>query len=855
MDEEQAPAPQDQIQDPVIIQNAEGQQFTASGAQALDYLREGYTLAREQPNFRGVPVRTGTGEVRELPPEEAEEQIRTGLGEVVPRGDLVDYEERQVYESGAGQAAAAAAGLARGATAGLSDAAAGALDPSLPGGLQRLRQANPGTSLAGELGGNVATLLATGGAAGLGNLAGRGAVAAGAAKGGLVARALSGAAVGAAEMGVLEAGQEISQATLQERETSAAKVAEAFGHGALLGGAFGGALPVAGAALSGAAGLVKRGAGAVAERVAPGGARPFAEEAMAYAREKTLKSTGGTSTELGKILDATPGLRQAADDILIKDAPRALGKAEGAILAREQMQAGIEAARQEIGAEMGAALKAIDKNARGVGADISGIVARARIDVLAPLEANVFAGVEARNVAKQIQQLEKLQDFRVGFESLHDLSSQLGKVIRKNPTAAATEDLRAFRSLLEEEIVNGANRVSAEIGGDIAGQYATARTRYAAAKLLEDAVATGVRAETKNLTFSLSSMLAGGTGTSLGATVGGAVAGPVGAAIGGVAGGVGGAVLANLNKRFGDQVVSQALRAYAQGETRALGAMVDGALSSSVATYLKKGAGAVTTAASRAAIPVVSKADADTREMLFGKATTVDPKRKNLPMAQRVQNAAAGVERGGATPQQVRQAATRLQQSAETQRGRIEEAMRYAPPEVAAVLRGQLAANERVHSYLLSKIPQSSNQKHSLTPQAEGPRMSAAEVASLVTAARVASNPWSVLDSMEKGTLDREEVEALRATAPTVYASLIGAVDAELKALDEPLPYRQALQLSLLLGVTGDPSLEPSTMRWLQGAFGPPTPPAQQQTPAPSQVAPRGKISAAKDWQIHKEEA
>lgn len=846
MDEEQAPAPQDQIADPVIIQDAEGQRFTASGAQALDYLREGYTLAKEQPNFRGVPVRTGTGEIRELPPEEAEEQILTGRGEVVTRGELVDYEERQVYESGAGQAAAAAAGLARGATAGLSDVAAGAVDPSLPAGLQRLRQANPGTSLATELGGNVATLLATGGAGGLGQMAGRGAVRLGAAEGGLAARALSGAAVGAAEMGVLEAGQELSQATLQERETSAAKVAEAFGHGALLGGVFGGALPVVGAAVSGAAGAAKR--------ALPGG-RPFAEEAMAYAREKTLKATGGTQNQIGKILDASPELRAAADDILTKNAPRAVGKAEGAVVSRAEMQAGIEAARQEIGAEMGAALKAIDTNARGVGADISGIVARAKSEVLAPLEANVFAGAEARAVAKQIRELEKLQGYRVGFESLHDLSSQLGKVIRKNPTAAATEDLRAFRSLLEEEIVTGANRVSAEIGGDIAGQYATARTRYAAAKLLEDAVATGVKAEAKNLTFSLSSMIAGGSGTSLGATVGGAVAGPAGAAVGGIVGGATGAVLANLNKRFGDQVVSQALRAYAQGETRTLSALVDGALSGSVATYIKKGAATAARVAPRAAIPAVSKADADTRELLFGKAPAVDPKRRSVPMAQRVQNAAAGVERGGATPAQVRQAATRLQQSAEAQRGRIEEAMRYAPPEVAAVLRGQLAASERVHAYLLSKIPESSNQKHSLTPQAEGPRMSAAEVASLVTAARVASNPWSVLDSLEKGTLGREEVEALKATAPTVYASLIGAVDAELKARAEPLPYRQAIQLSLLLGVTGDPSLEPSAMRWLQGAFGPAAPPAAQQPPPATQAAPRGKVSLSKDWQIHKEEA
>lgn len=809
----------------VYVTGPDGQEYRTGGDTLRDYLANGYTLSKNQPNFRGVPVRLPDGTAQELDPQRAEEVIRGGGGDVIDRGTLLADQERQVYGGGAGQAAAAAAGLARGATLGLSDVVAGAIDPTLPGGLRQLQEANPATSTAAELGGNIASLLATGGAAGLGQGAARGAVALGATEGGLAARALAGAAVGAAEMGAIEAGRELSQATLQERETSAARVAEAFGHGALLGGAFGGALPLAGAALSG----VASGARKVAGKVMPGG-----PGSLAYAREKTLKSTGGTQKEIGKILDASPELRQAADDILIRDVPRALGKSEAAVVSRAEMQAGIETARQEIGAEMGKALKAIDTNARGVGADIGGIVARARETVLAPLEANVFAGAEARAVAKQIQQLEKLKDYRVGFESLHDLSSQLGKVIRKNPTAAATQDLKAFRSLIEEEIVTGANRASAEIGGDIAGQYATARTRYAAAKMLEDAVATGVKAETKNLTFSLSSMLAGGTGTSLGATVGGAVLGPVGAAIGGVVGGVGGAVIANLNKRFGDQVVSQALRAYAQGETRMVASLVDNSIAQGVGKMLSGGA-----KATKRIAPVVA-ADAATRTALLG--------RSPAPLGPRTVDRRAPP--GGASPQQTAQIRTTIQQSAEQQQAGLKAAMAAAPPALAATLRGQLAASERATTYLLSKIPLSGNQKNTLTPQAEAPRLTKAQLDDLVTAARVVADPLSVLESLERGDLRRVEVEALRVAAPGLYQQIRTEVQAQLSERTEPLPYRQALQLSQLLGVVGHPSLSPASIRAIQASY---APAPQESQPAPVR-APKRPISTTKDWSLTSEE-
>jgi hypothetical protein len=813
----------------VYVVGPDGKEYRTGGDTLRDYLAQGYSLSKNQPNFRGVPVQLDDGSVAELDPQKAEDAIRRGAANIIDRGTLVAEQEKAIYGGAAGTAAATAAGLARGATLGLSDVAARALDPALADDLNRLAQANPRASTAAELSGSIASLLATGGASGLGGLTARGATALGAAEGGLAARALAGAAVGAAEMGALSAGQELSQAALQDRETSAARVAEAFGHGALLGGAVGGALPLVGAALKGAASK----AGDLTSKVVSTKGGSLAEDALAYAQEKSLKATGGTQKEIGKILEASPAVRQAADDILSKEAPRAIGKAENAVLSRAEMQTGIEAVRKEIGEEMGAALKAIDANSRGIGADIPAIVARAREEVLAPLQANVFAKTEARAVEKQIRALEELSSYRVGFEALHDLSSQLGKVIRKNPTAAATEDLRAFRSLLEEEIANGAARVSQEIGGDIAGQYATARTRYAAAKMLEDAVSTGVKAEAKNLTFSLSSMLAGGAGTSTGATIGGAIAGPMGASVGSVVGGVTGAVLANLNKRFGDQVVSSALRAFAKGEPKMIASMVDSTIGQSVSKMLS---------ATPKAAPRVASATANAAI----RAALVGP--------QRVNNGAKVVDRktppGGASPRQTAAIRDTILRTADQQQNALRSAIQAAPPALAASLRGQLAANERAKAYLLSKIPSTGNVQHSLTPQAEAPRMTKAQLDELVTAARVVADPLSVLASMERGDLQRAEVEALRAVAPGVYQAIRSEVQSQLSAREEPLPYKQALQLSQLLGVVGHPSLAPEAVSALQASYNPqPAPPS----PSPPITAPKRAIKVS-DWSLTKEE-
>ena len=212
----------------------------------------------------------------------------------------------------------------------------------------------------------------------------------------------------------------------------------------------------------------------------------------------------------------------------------------------------------------------------------------------------------------------------------------------------------------------------------------------------------------------------------------------------------------------------------------------------------------------------------------------------------------AAPQRGEVTDAQVKRAVTAIQGSQAQQRAAIERVMEMAP-EMAPELRGQLAASERAHAYLLSKIPATSNTSATLTPQAEVPRMTQAQRDELLTAVRVVTDPLSVLDSLQAGTISRAEVDALKATAPELYASIQSDVQAQLDARTEPLPYRKALELSTLLGVVGHPSLDPAVMRGIQASFGPQVV-ASQQAQQPAQNAPVRKITRAGDWSVRREE-
>lgn len=952
------PLPDDDLpplQTPVVVQDAQGNLLDADATELNGLLRSGqFRLAPDefQEGGTGVPVTIG-GETRYLPVDQAEQAIRSFEGDSTSAAAAEEAEARRYFTSPLNKARAASAAWLSGMTFGGSDQALTAIDPGWADELAGLQRANPDIDTAGRVGGMVLPLL-TGGLAGAGV---RGVAAGAEAAGGAAARALGGGAVaraagaavrGGLEVGAMEVGAEISAAALQRRELDAAKVASAFGHGAIVGGVFmgGGSLLLSGAragagwaadaagdairtrvgaaadalgtraeglaAEARAAGqdmvarggnLIEQGADQVRrivdERFVPYLKNDLREPALEFARDKALSATGGTQRQLSKIIEGSPAVREAADGLLTREIPEALGKKPGAILTRVEMAEGLETARRKIGSEMGEALKTIDANARGIGPDVGRVVREAEEKILTRLESNAFAEAETNAIRRQISALAEYQGQRVGFEGMHELSSRLGETIRRRATSPELPELKQLKGLIDDEILAGAERVSEEIGGDLAAAFRTAKQRYAAASMLDKAIETGVAAEKKNATIGLREMLGGGTGTQFGAAVGGLFGGAPGALVGGLVGGAAGSAAARLSKVYGDQIASTAIRRFYEGASpAAIAAEIDAAIGASIGRYLApakalagKAAEAVRTVAPRAqeiaeaasaragetargvvnkargtvedAVETAGRAAAATtragrtaatqveRELAhawFGDPVSAPPRGASKP-------APAGASPAKAAPVQAmgaRGLGRRLEESKAAARARYEQvAAQY--PDLAPEALGALKASDRAHDYLLSILPKSANQLHSLTPNVEEAHLSKSEKAAFLTALRVVASPLSVLESLDAGTLSRIEVETLQATSPELYAQIQTTAQARLDAMPEPLPYRKALDLSLLLGVVGHPALDPRTMAAIQAAYAAPAA-APSGPPSSPLVAPKRQISASRDWSLRKEE-
>lgn len=206
------------------------------------------------------------GVASDVPVDEVAQALDNGFrleapGEFTSRIDAQVVDERN---AGAfNTIKAGAAGLARGATMGLSDAViAGVGTAGMTQGLRELRDTHPIVSGATELVGAVAPAF-FGETAGLGGaiaratpagrVAGIGAQIAERGVGrGIVARAGFTTAAGAAEGGLAGGGNYISDVALEDKPLSAEAFVGAMGHGALWGGATGGALSLGSSTLTNA---------------------------------------------------------------------------------------------------------------------------------------------------------------------------------------------------------------------------------------------------------------------------------------------------------------------------------------------------------------------------------------------------------------------------------------------------------------------------------------------------------------------------------------------------------------------------------------------------------------------------
>lgn len=837
------------LQTPVVVEDAQGQQFDADATELGPLLRSGqFRLAPDQyqrEGAGGVPVTVG-GETRFLPADEADAAIRSFQGDATSGAAADQAELARSYDNPLDAARAASAGLLRTGTFGASDQALVALRPDMAEDLQNLKTYRPGWTTAGEVGGMALPLLAGGAGAfaggarlagagvrataatgeALGSWAGRTAVGLGAAEGGVAARAAAAAARGAFEVGAFEAGQEVSAAALQRRELEAGKVAEAFGHGALIGGVLMGGGSLAFSAGKATVGATARAVGGAAESAADAGARwagvrgaagegatAVQDVAAVAERELTSRGIGATAAQARELAAMAPEVRAQALDLaqsvgMQSAEKKAAAAADLALKTSEQAAAAVEAA-----------------TAAGARADVVALVRGAESELLPKLQG--VSGPQAKAVLKEAgawldEVGSKAADGDLGqlWKLRGDLATELQT---KGPADAFKRELLAR--------IDGA--LGAAGGQGVTDALRAVEASRWVAKAAESGALTAEREASK-------------VGSQLVGAVASAGLSPVGLVVA-----AGSVLVPRIVRTYGVDAGAAVARAVREGNTSALSRLADKLVGDSVGKYLApaaKSAKEATSTAAKAGRAAIVKAESEITHRLFG---DTPPKEAKREPARPVQLAARPTPQKAAPQASARDLGAKLEASKAEQRAKYEQIARQYP-DLAPEAKGALAASDRVHDYLLSTLPLSANQKHSLTPQAEKAYLSKAQQAEFATRVRVASDPLSVLESLDAGTLSRVEVDTLKATAPQVYEQIRGAVQAQLDAREEPLPYRKALEVSVLLGVVGHPALEPRTLASLQASFAPPPPPAQ---PAGSPAsAPKRAVSASRDWSLQRGE-
>lgn len=774
------------------------------------------TEAVASPN--SVAVKAPDGSIYEVPSHQLAE-LPEGAA-IASQEEVARARAEAEYGGFKGGAAAAGLGLARGLTFGASDLAATSVADALgkrksvAEALKGYEEANPIASGAGEVVGAIAPALFSGGTSAEASLLARGARAAGtipravygagraaeSAVGGLVgreaenlalrtgqtmARHAAGAAVEGAAFG---AGQELSDAAINDHDLTAEKLWAAAGKGALLGGALGagtGAVSeLGGAAVRGLASnvvknesigswLEKESAKAAFRSARPGSQIAKAAENFAdggyfgvgrrwrdEVPELVGKDSIGAVTPEDYKIAAPLGkqkygekLSEIVGEVDRKVAPESLPKAldianeAGAIASRLEQRAGAGAAVSKI--------RSFEKDVRR----ITGLVDEAGAPVMG-----------GENIRVSFDQLRKLRmdadDIAFGAKINADLMKYKG----------AFSDLRnRYETILTDGI-----RTHGDAG--LIKEYESAKEGYKAFNWLEKASAKDVGAATGN---SLMDRIAGYASGRVAGVVGALAGGPVGYAIGEGLGSLG----AGLIRKHGSFIKSDVFQRLGKlAATEVASARIDGRISEGVGSFLRG-----------------TRAEASSRSIPRESADSY------VRQAQQV---------------------TRLAQNPEALQAHIEKSIGVLGPQAPNLTRALAMKASNDISFLASKAPKVIQNFNSLTPQLEKPRFSRDQVAAFAKYMQGVRDPLSLVDDLRRGTVSRETVDAVRATSPKIYDQIRNEVIEQSTSLNNKLSYAKKLQLGILFQAPTDETLTPEFIRAMQQT-------TQTAPPAPEPTKPQ----------------
>lgn len=103
-------------------------------------------------------------------------------------------------------------------------------------------------------------------------------------------------------------------------------------------------------------------------------------------------------------------------------------------------------------------------------------------------------------------------------------------------------------------------------------------------------------------------------------------------------------------------------------------------------------------------------------------------------------------------------------------------------------------------------------------------------------------DPGQVEERLADGSVTPEDAEAIRTVYPEMFEDIKARIIESLPELQERLPYKRRLALSIFSGVAVDPAMDPRILRVLQGNFAD-EPGTEGGTKAPDAVAQFGSIS------------
>lgn len=660
-------------------------------------------------------------------------------------------------------------------------------------------EVNPIAHGAGEVVSDLALLTASGGtslATAGGRLAAR--AAGGAAAEGLAARAAASAlrlgTEGAIEGAILGTRDAVSEVALGDAPLTGERLAQHVGMGALLG--FGG-----GAALGGAG-----------RAFADGGER--AARALRTRAERSIPSLQASipdaleSFAQGEAFRALRPVKKYTDRAM-----RRAGGPEGVgeVLLRRNIvnpRATLDTMADDIGrhlTETGDTIGSVVRRADELGAQIDGAGLRSEVgELVGKLRGSNF-GSGNRLGARLEREMEPLlarldagemtvEDLWLARRELDDIAYRGSNAMNPNPLNA---ELQRVRATIEDTVDSTIERAGADVGEELAASYRAAKKDYSALALSRDAVQDRLSRESANRSFSLTDYIGAGAA---GALTAGSAGGPAGLAVTFIGG--------RLHKWW------------RENNRQLLAGTAD-----RVSTMMR---------AQRGATSIASQTDAAVGrylKRLQGGAARLKKAPRSAARVARITSLEAFETRAEAVQRFQREPAEAVERL-----GSHTATLATAAPETtAAVHQTAIRGAQFLDARLPPQArPRSGVMAHMLPPQV----VPDTERMKWMRYAEAVEDPSSVLEDLEAGTLTPEGVEALREVYPAMYRELTRQVMEQIADLDEPPPYEERVEMSLLLGMPLDPSMEPAFVTAMQATYiqqEPQTPPSSAQArPVPN---------------------